>query len=59
MECGDAHQQDWKASVHPVESSCRGFVPTSTEKLLKELGIHGQSLCQTIREVEDTAEYCS
>ncbi|KAL1282585.1 hypothetical protein QQF64_001388 [Cirrhinus molitorella] len=55
----DAHQRGWKASVCPVEFGCRGFVATSTVKLLKELGIHCQTLCQTNREVEDTAEHCS
>lgn len=55
----DAYQQGWKASVLPVEVGCRGFVATSTVKLLKDLGIHGHTLRQTIRKAADTAEYCS
>lgn len=55
----DAQQRGWKVSVCPVEIGCRGFVATSTVKLLKELGILGQTLRQTIKQVSDSAEYCS
>lgn len=55
----DAHQKGWKVSVRPVEVGFRGFVATSTVKLLKDLGIHVHLRCQTIREVADTAENCS
>lgn len=55
----DAQQKGWKALVRPVEIGCRGFVATSTVRLLKELGIHGQALHQTIKETSTTAERCS
>lgn len=37
-ECG------WNTKVHPVEVGCRGFVASSTIRLLKDLGSHGQAL---------------
>ena len=40
----DAQQRGWKAKVYPVEVGCRGFVASSTIRLLKDLGIHGQAL---------------
>ncbi len=44
----DAQQRGWKAKVYPVEVGCRGFVASSSIRLLKDLGIHGQALRQTI-----------
>ncbi len=49
----------WKAKVYPVEVGCRGFVASSTIRLLKDLGIHGQALRQTIRSVSEAAERSS
>lgn len=49
----DAQQHGWKVSVHPLENGCRSFKATSTVKLLKELGILGQTLRQTIKQVSD------
>ncbi|KAL7843651.1 hypothetical protein AOLI_G00251630 [Acnodon oligacanthus] len=37
----DAQQRGWNAKVYPVEVGCRGFVASSTIRLLKDLGIHG------------------
>lgn len=48
----DAEQQGWRAA----EAGRQGFVATSTIKLLEKLGIHGQILCQTIKESSGTAE---
>ncbi len=55
----DAQQRGWKAKVYPVEVGCRGFVASSTIRLLKDLGIHGQALRQTIRSVSEAAERSS
>ncbi|KAK2831157.1 hypothetical protein Q7C36_016243 [Tachysurus vachellii] len=35
----DAQQQGWNVKVHPVEVGCRGFVATSTSRLLREMGV--------------------
>lgn len=55
----DAQQRGWKAKVYPVEVGCRGFVASSTIKLLKDLGIHGQALRQTVRSLSEAAERSS
>lgn len=55
----DAQQRGWKAKVYPVEVGCRGFVASSTIRLLKDLGIHGQALRQTIKSVSEAAERSS
>ncbi len=55
----DAQQRGWKAKVYPVEVGCRGFVASSTIRLQKDLGIHGQALRQTIRSVSEAAERSS
>ena len=52
----DATQRGWNAKVWPVEVGCRGFVASSIIRLLKELGIHGQALRQTVRAVSQAAE---
>ena len=39
----DAQQRGWNAKINPVEVGCRGFVASSTIRLLKDLGIHGQA----------------
>ncbi|KAJ8010190.1 hypothetical protein DPEC_G00072420 [Dallia pectoralis] len=52
----DAQQRGWRAKIYPVEVGCRGFVAFSTTKLLKDLGICGQALRQTIRAVSEAAE---
>lgn len=44
----NAHQQGWKISVHPVEVGSLGFVAASNVKLLKDLGIHGQTMQNTV-----------
>ena len=47
-ECG------WNTKVHPVEVGCRGFVASSTIRLLKDLRSHGQALWRTIRAASET-----
>jgi len=46
-----AEDQGWKVNVHPVEVGCRGFVASSITKLLKEVGIRGQSQRKTIKDL--------
>ncbi|KAJ7998144.1 hypothetical protein DPEC_G00219550 [Dallia pectoralis] len=52
----DAEQRGWKAKVCPVEVGCRGFVGKSTIRLLKELGVQGQTLRRTINALSGAAE---
>ncbi|KAK9524409.1 hypothetical protein VZT92_016805 [Zoarces viviparus] len=47
----EAKQRGWNAKNCQVEVGCRGFVASSTIRLLKELGSHGQALPQTIKAV--------
>ena len=42
-QAADAEQRGWNVKIHPVEVGCRGFVASSTIRLLKDLGIHGQA----------------
>ena len=53
-----AHAQlrGWDPKIYPVEVGCRGFGASATISLLKDLGIHGQALRQTIRSVSEAAE---
>ena len=46
-------QSGWNANVYPVEVGCRGFVASSTIRLLKDLGIHDKALRNTIRSVSE------
>ena len=52
----DAQQQGWNAKVYLVEVGCRGFVASSTIRLLKDLGINGQALRKIIRSVSEAAK---
>ncbi|KAJ8406497.1 hypothetical protein AAFF_G00300710 [Aldrovandia affinis] len=51
----DAKQRGWNAKVYPVEVGCRGFVASSTIRLLKDLGSHGQALRQTVKKLKEAA----
>lgn len=55
----DAEQRGWKSKVCPVEVGCRGFVGKSTIRLLKELGVQGQTLRRTIKALSGAAEEAS
>ncbi|KAK7886737.1 hypothetical protein WMY93_026358 [Mugilogobius chulae] len=55
----EAEQRGWKARVYPVEVGCRGFVSRSTIKLLKDLGIRGKALQQTLKSLSGAAEDAS
>ncbi len=52
----DAQQQGWKASVRPVEVGCRGFVATSTSRLLREMGVRGKAHRQAVKDLSRAAE---
>lgn len=47
----EAEEQGWTVKVYLVEVGCRGFVASSTIKLLKELGIRGQVQRRIVREL--------
>ncbi|XP_077060725.1 cadherin-like protein 26 [Siphateles boraxobius] len=52
----EARHLGWNTEVRPVEVGCRSFVATSTTRLLKDLGIKGQSQRSAIRAVSEAAE---
>ena len=52
----EAEQRGWRTQVLPVEVGCRGFVATSTTKLLKSMGIRGQALRQAVKLLAEAAE---
>ncbi|MDG2555412.1 hypothetical protein P7M41_25800, partial [Vibrio parahaemolyticus] len=55
----EAEQRGWKTRICPVEVGCRGFIARSAVSLLGELGVRGQSLRKTVREMSDEAIKCS
>ena len=55
----EAERLGWKAIVRPVEVGCWGFIATSTIRLLRDLGIHRQALCQIITTRSQTVEHYS
>ncbi|KAL3976668.1 homeobox protein Meis3 [Sarotherodon galilaeus] len=55
----EAEDRGWKIKVRPVEVGCRGFVASTTAKLLREIGIRRQAQQQAIRELANTAERTS
>ena len=52
----DAQQQGWKAKVRPVEVGCRGFIATSTSRLLREMGVKGRAHRQAVKDFSRAAE---
>ena len=52
----DAQQRGWKAKVCPVEVGCRGFVATSTSRLLREMGVRGKAHRQAVKDLSRAAE---
>ncbi len=55
----EAEDRGWKVNVHPVEVGCRGFVASSTTRLLKEVGIRGQAQRKTIKDLATATERSS
>lgn len=55
----EAKQWRWNTKVNPAEVGLRGFVASSTVRLLREPGIQGQALWQSIRAVPEVAERSS
>lgn len=56
LQAQEAEQRGWTAKVHPVEVGCRGFVATSTSRLLQELGVRGKAHQQAIKDLSMDAE---
>src|SRR4029434_8468580 len=52
----DATQRGWNAKVWPVEVGCRGFVATSTSRLLREMGVRGKAHRQAVKDLSRAAE---
>ncbi|KAL6460670.1 hypothetical protein MHYP_G00306360 [Metynnis hypsauchen] len=55
----EARHQGWNTEVRPVEVGCRGFVGKSATKLLRDMGIRGQSLRTAIKAASEAAERSS
>ncbi|XP_016393986.1 anthrax toxin receptor 1-like [Sinocyclocheilus rhinocerous] len=55
----EAEERGWTVKVYPVEVGCRGFVASSTIRLLKELSIRGQVQRRIVREFSTVAERSS
>ncbi len=55
----DAEERGWTVKVYPVEVGCRGFVASSTIRLLKEVGFRGQVQRRIVRELATVAERSS
>ena len=52
----EVKQQGWRAEIRPVEVGCRGFIATSTSRLLREMGVRGKALRQAVRDLSGAAE---
>ena len=52
----EAEERGWSVRVRPVEVGCRGFVASSTTRLLKEVGIRGQAQRRAIKELATVSE---
>ncbi|XP_035862163.1 uncharacterized protein LOC118496075 [Sander lucioperca] len=52
----DAQQQGWNVKVCPVEVGCRGFIATSTSRLLREMGVRGKAHRQAVKDLFRAAE---
>lgn len=55
----EAKHCGWNTEVCPVEVGCRGFVGTSTTKLLRDLGIKGQNQRTAVKAASEAAERSS
>lgn len=55
----EARHRGWKTEVRPVEVGCRGFVGTSTTKLLRDLGVKGKNQRAAIKAASEAAERSS
>lgn len=55
----EARQRGWNTEVRPVEVGCRGFVGTSTTKLLRDLGVKGKNLRAAVKAASEAAERSS
>ena len=49
-------QAGWKATVFPSEVGSRGFVGTSTQRLLVSLGVSGSKLRKALKDLAEEAE---
>ncbi|XP_036000718.1 C-type lectin domain family 4 member A-like [Fundulus heteroclitus] len=52
----EAQQQGWNVNVRPVEVGCRGFIASSTSRLLREMGVRGKAHRQAIKDLSKAAE---
>lgn len=53
---GDCRDAGWKATIYPVEVGCRGFVGSSTVRLLRDIGCKGAACRKAIKELAEEAE---
>lgn len=55
----EAEERGWNVKVRPVEVGCRGFVASSTVRLLREVGVRGQAHRKAIKALANAAEMSS
>ncbi|XP_061099664.1 uncharacterized protein LOC133129522 [Conger conger] len=55
----EAQHRGWNTEVRPVEVGYRGFVATSTTRLLRDLGVRGQTQRLAIKALSEAAERSS
>lgn len=48
--------QGWTVKLHPVEVGCRGYVASSTSRLLGEIGVRGQAHRRAIKYLAEMDE---
>ncbi|KAK2864561.1 hypothetical protein Q7C36_003715 [Tachysurus vachellii] len=52
----DVQQQGWNVKVPPVEVGYRGFIATSTSRLLREMGMRGKFHRQAVKDLSVAVE---
>ena len=52
----ECRESGWSARTYPVEVGVRGFVGSSTSRLLKDVGLRGARLSKATKELSEEAE---
>ncbi|KAJ8415032.1 hypothetical protein AAFF_G00007300 [Aldrovandia affinis] len=55
----ECRESGWSVRMYPVEVGARGFVGSSTSRLLRDLGLRGARLSKSTKELSEEAEKAS
>ena len=55
----ECRESGWTAKTYPVEVGARGFVGSSTSRLLRDVGLRGAKLSKATKELSEEAEKAS